>query len=104
MMMIILSVVVVEILTVGKYSEQPTRSGGMTLPWVLTVIFCVLQFVGVIDWSWYWLISPLWISLGLAVSIIVCILIVSVVAELVAKLLGIHLRKMVRKASPEKKE
>lgn len=40
-------------------------SGGMSLVGVLTVIFVVLKLVGVISWSWVWVLSPLWISLGL---------------------------------------
>ena len=40
-------------------------SSGMSLVGVLTVIFVVLKLVGVISWSWVWVLSPLWISLGL---------------------------------------
>jgi ABC-type polysaccharide/polyol phosphate export permease len=28
----------------------------------LTIIFVVLRLVGVIDWSWLWVFSPLWIG------------------------------------------
>jgi len=28
----------------------------------LTIVFVVLKLVGVIDWSWWWVFSPLWIS------------------------------------------
>jgi len=51
-------------------SEQRTRSRGLSLPWVLTIIFCVLRFVGVIDWPWYWLISPIWISVSIAIVLV----------------------------------
>ena len=44
-------------------------SGGMSLVGVLTVIFVVLKLVGVISWGWVWVLSPLWISLGLWVVI-----------------------------------
>lgn len=29
---------------------------------LLTIIFVVLKLVGVIAWSWLWVLSPLWIS------------------------------------------
>ena len=29
---------------------------------ILTIIFVVLRLVGVIDWSWLWILSPLWIG------------------------------------------
>lgn len=35
----------------------------MSLASVLLVIFIVLKLVGVISWSWWWVMSPLWISL-----------------------------------------
>jgi len=32
-------------------------------PWIgiLTLIFIVLKLTGLIDWSWVWVLSPLWI-------------------------------------------
>lgn len=35
----------------------------MELSGTLTIIFIVLKLVGAIDWSWVWVLSPLWISL-----------------------------------------
>lgn len=29
---------------------------------LLTIVFIVLKLVGVISWSWLWVLSPLWIS------------------------------------------
>ena len=41
----------------------------MNLSGVLLVTFIVLKLVGVIDWSWWWVLSPLWISFGIAVIV-----------------------------------
>lgn len=30
---------------------------------LLTLIFITLKLCSVIDWSWWWVLSPLWISL-----------------------------------------
>ncbi len=30
---------------------------------MLTLIFITLKLIGKIDWSWWWILSPLWISL-----------------------------------------
>ena len=38
------------------------NSGGLTLSGVLLIVFIVLKLVGVINWSWIWVLSPLWIS------------------------------------------
>lgn len=34
----------------------------MGLAAVLGVVFIVLKLVGVISWSWIWVLSPFWIS------------------------------------------
>jgi len=46
-------------------SETNTSSGGLSLSSVLLVVFVVLKLTQVIDWSWWWVLSPLWIGFGL---------------------------------------
>lgn len=29
---------------------------------LLTIVFIILKLVGVIAWSWIWVLSPIWIS------------------------------------------
>lgn len=29
---------------------------------LLTILFVALKLCGVIDWSWWWVLSPLWIT------------------------------------------
>ena len=36
----------------------------------LTLIFIVLRLTGVIEWSWLWVLSPLWITAILSVAAI----------------------------------
>lgn len=38
-----------------------TNNGGVGIGTVLTIIFVVLKLTGNIDWSWWWVLSPLWI-------------------------------------------
>lgn len=45
--------------------ENRNTSGGVGISTVLTIIFVVLKLVGVIDWSWVWVLSPTWIILAL---------------------------------------
>lgn len=49
---------------------------GMSLWGVLTTIFVVLKLVGVIDWPWIWVLSPLWI--GFLVGCVVIAVIVAI--------------------------
>lgn len=45
----------------------------------LTIAFIVLKLVGVINWSWIWVVSPLWISFILAIFILLVVIIVGVI-------------------------
>ena len=52
--------------------KNDTRCG-MGFTSVLTLIFIVLKFCKVITWSWWWVLSPIWISWGLALVLILFI-------------------------------
>lgn len=39
-----------------------------TFPLVLTIIFVILKGLNMINWAWYWIISPIWI-MGIIVLI-----------------------------------
>lgn len=47
-------------------SDTSNSSGGVGLTGLLTVLFIGLKLGHVIDWSWWWVLSPLWISFGAA--------------------------------------
>jgi hypothetical protein len=49
------------------------------------VAFVVLKLVGVIDWSWWWVLSPIWIMLGVAGLVFVAIYIYIMVKNIVKK-------------------
>jgi hypothetical protein len=53
--------------------NKNNSSSGLGLSSVLTIIFVVLKLVGTIDWSWWWVLSPTLISIGLWVVLIICI-------------------------------
>lgn len=44
-----------------------SSSGGIGFTGVLAIVFIVLKLVGVIAWSWWWVLSPLWFGLALAI-------------------------------------
>lgn len=59
-----------------------SSSGGIGFAGLLTIVFIVLKLCGVISWSWLWVLSPIWISFGLALILFaiagIIILIVSI--------------------------
>jgi hypothetical protein len=43
-------------------NNQNVNSGGIGFAGLLTILFIGLKLGGVIAWSWWWILSPLWIS------------------------------------------
>ena len=39
---------------------------GPSLLNLLVILFIALKLCGVITWSWWWVLSPIWMGLGLA--------------------------------------
>jgi hypothetical protein len=50
--------------------KKTTSSSGISLPTILFLIFLILKLTDNIDWSWWWVTSPLWIAFALVLSII----------------------------------
>lgn len=42
-------------------------SGGIGFVGALTLVFIALKLCGKIQWSWIWVLSPIWISIILAI-------------------------------------
>ena len=42
-------------------------SGGIGFCGVLAIVFIVLKLVGVINWSWIWVLSPIWLPIALVI-------------------------------------
>lgn len=65
-------------------NEKKSAAGGcgIGVSGLLQVAFIVLKLCGVIDWSWWWVLSPTWISLGLVILLIVVAVILMALADL----------------------
>ncbi len=48
--------------------------GGGFFVKMLTVLFIGLKLTGHIDWSWWWVLSPLWITLSVSFLILLLVL------------------------------
>lgn len=51
-------------------NKNNTVSGGIGFSGLLTIVFITLKLLGVINWSWLWVLSPIWISMAIAVIIL----------------------------------
>ena len=65
----------------NEMSDSKTASGGGTS--LLLVAFIVLKLTGVIAWSWWWVLSPMWIPLALVALLLLFIFIGKLVVEIV---------------------
>lgn len=52
-------------------------SGGIGFAGVLTIVFIVLKLLGKITWSWWWVLSPIWISAIIAILFLLIYLILA---------------------------
>ena len=59
----------------------PGGLGGINL---VTLVFISLKLTGQIDWSWWWVLSPQWISLGFAIVAILVIRVAAGITEMVS--------------------
>ena len=48
---------------------------------LLTLVFIVLKLIGVINWSWWWVLAPLWIPIGVVLVLIIIISIIVLFTE-----------------------
>lgn len=53
-----------------KNNESSSRGLGIGGE-VVQIVLIVLKLVKVIDWSWWWVLAPTWISIGLLVLVLI---------------------------------
>lgn len=53
----------------NKSENKTTVNGGVGFVGLLAIVFIVLKLVGVIQWSWVWVLSPIWINIIIVVAI-----------------------------------
>ena len=64
-------------------TDSSSNSSGIGFVGMLTILFIGLKLGGVIAWSWWWILSPVWITFS---AVIVLLLGALFVACLFAKL------------------
>lgn len=62
--------------------SPPTSSDGLGFTGALTILFIGLKLSNVINWSWWWVLAPIWISLLLVLGIMEIIIAIAFIAEI----------------------
>lgn len=60
---------------------EVTKSGGLGLSGILTIIFVIFKLLGKITWSWWWVLSPLWIGWSLAILLVVVLAVIKAIVD-----------------------
>ena len=42
--------------------SESNTNGGMSVGSILLIVFIVLKLTDNIDWTWWWVLSPIWIT------------------------------------------
>lgn len=50
--------------------SNQTNSSGIGFGTLLAILFIGLKLTGYIDWSWWWVLSPIWIPIAIVIFII----------------------------------
>lgn len=58
-------------------SKTNNSSSGIGFSGLLTIVFIVLKLTNYINWSWWWVLSPIWIGLALIFLILLGALIIT---------------------------
>lgn len=67
------------------------RSAGIGFMGMLAVLFIGLKLSSIIDWSWWWVLSPLWGWMALALLIFAILLVVAAI-DIVATAIAERMR------------
>ena len=46
-------------------ASSQTNYGGISFFGLLQIVFIVLKLIDKIDWSWWWVLAPMWIPLAI---------------------------------------
>lgn len=50
-------------------SDSSNNPGGIGFLGLLAIVFIVLKLTETIDWSWWWVLSPIWIPAALVIVV-----------------------------------
>ena len=62
-------------------NSNGAQTGGITFAGLLTILFIALKLTHVIDWSWLWVLSPIWISFAIGVAIILVCFVIALIKD-----------------------
>ena len=59
----------------SRINNKQTVTTSFPIASILAIVFVVLKLTNNVDWSWWWVLSPLWVPLGIIVILFAVIFI-----------------------------
>ena len=63
-----------------RNNNNTTSSSGIGFTGLLTILFIALKLLGIIEWSWVWVLSPIWIT---ALLIVLCVIVTIILTRMI---------------------
>lgn len=58
-----------------------TARGGIGFCGLLAIVFIVLKLIGLISWSWLWVLAPIWIPVVLSIVYLIASFIILLIVS-----------------------
>jgi len=71
--------------TINNTTTSTNQASGVSFASLLAILFIGLKLTGVINWSWLWVLSPIWIPISIVLAIVITILAFAVLVSFFSK-------------------
>ena len=65
--------------------SKESSSSGISFMGMLTILFITLKLTNYIDWSWWWVTSPIWIPVVIAIGLAIILLIFTLIMVFIGR-------------------
>jgi predicted permease len=62
-------------------NKTQTQTGGIGFFGLLAIVFITLKLTGYIAWSWWWVLSPLWMPLAVVLGFVAIVFIFAMIFD-----------------------
>lgn len=67
----------------NKETNNAVNTNGIGFCGLLAIVFITLKLIGIINWSWLWVLSPIWIPFAIWLAVIVILLICAAIKGII---------------------
>jgi len=65
--------------------SDKSSTGGIGFCGMLTIVFIVMKLLGKINWSWWWVLAPIWLPILVGIGIVLFVLLLSILVVVIKK-------------------